>query len=493
MTTTAKISKKDILTASTDMAPVEGTVDVDIPAEVLWEAFTRSDWWPRWNKCMFWARNRELVPGKQLIWCFQPMKWWYLYKMPAIAKLIEVEKEKRVTWEVGVLPGFYAQHTYHVEDLGDGRSRFGSWEQAMGVQIKFGPLKKFWTAHFTFVKKRSLEGAKELEEIYKREGKITKDALKPKRYRLFWVTTVLLALLVVAGIAGYWFYAAYMRPDHIELAPGVYAVTAGGGNSLVIKDGNDVLLIDTKFPPASDWLKTWLAKNIDKPVNMVVNTHYHYDHTQGNSNYPNAKIYAARPVPELMKVNDAAWWEQHSAGFPKPENLVDAEKTLKVGAQEVVLTYSGNAHTHGDLWVYMRRGDKEIVVTGDLVMNGYYPFMDLSNGGVDIPGLIKTVRLMANKYPNAVFLPGHGQPTSAAEVNKFADYLESLNNSVAQARAQGLTEDQAAANIDLSKWGFSRLPSYHHGKLCLATAENNIRWVYQIQAGNAAPWPNCTF
>ena len=70
------------------------------------------------------------------------------------------------------MPGI---HT-HVEDLGDGRSRFGSWEQAMGPQARFGPTKKFWTAHFTFVKDRSLEGAKELEEIYKREGEITKDS-----------------------------------------------------------------------------------------------------------------------------------------------------------------------------------------------------------------------------------------------------------------------------------------------------------------------------
>ena len=254
-----------------------------------------------------------------------------------------------------------------------------------------------------------------------------------------------------------------------------------------------MLLVDTKFPPASDWLKKWLDKNIDKPVTMVVNTHYHYDHTLGNPNYPQAKIYAHKTVPELMNVYDKAWWEQHQSGYPKAENLVDAEKTLKVGTQDVVLTFPGNAHTHGDLWVYLKRGDREFVATGDLVMNGYYPFMDLSNGGVDIPGLIKTVREMAAKYPDAVFIPGHGYPMSAADVNRFADYLQSLSDSVAAARAEGLSEDQAVKNIDLGKWGFSGLPSYHNGKLCLGNAENNIRWVYQIQAGNAAPWPNCAF
>jgi len=493
MTENAKTSKKEALAASTDMEPVQGTVDVDIPVSVLWEAFTHANWWPRWNKCMYWVRNRDLVLGKQLIWIFQPIKWWYLYKMFAIAKIVEVEKEKKVTWEVTALPGFYARHTYSVEDLGDGRSRFGSWEQAMGPQARFGPTKKFWVAHFTFVKDRSLEGAKELEEIYKREGAITKDKLKPRRYWLFWLGIILLALLIIAGIVGYWFYASLLKPGHYQLAQGVHMVTNGGGNSLIVQEGNDVLLVDTKFPPASDWLKKWLDKNIDKPVSMVVNTHYHYDHTFGNPNYPQAKIYAHKTVPELMNVYDKEWWEQHRSGYPKAENLVDAQETLKVGTQDVVVTFPGNAHTHGDLWVYLKRGDREFVATGDLVMNGYYPFMDLSNGGVDIPGLIKTVREMAAKYPDAVFIPGHGNPMSAADVNRFADYLQSLSDSVAAARASGLSEDQAVKNIDLGKWGLSGLPSYHKGKLCLGSAENNIRWVYQIQAGTAAPWPNCAF
>jgi len=493
MSKNAKTSKKEALAASRDMTPVQGTVDVDIPVSVLWEAFTHANWWPRWNKCFFWAHNRDLVLGKKLIWVFQPIKWWYLYKMFAIANIVEVEKEKKVTWEVTALPGFYARHTYSVEDLGDGRSRFGSWEQAMGPQARFGPTKKFWVAHFTFVKDKSLEGARHLEEVYKREGKLTKDTLKPKRYWLFWLATILLLLVIAAGIVGYCFYAAYLRPEHIELAPGVQAVTAGGGNSLIVKDGNDVLVVDTKFPPASDWLKKWLAKNVDKPVTMVVDTHYHYDHTHGNTNYPEARVYAYKTVPDLMRTNDPAWWNEHPGGVPKTENLVDGTATLKVGAQDVVLTYPGNAHTHGDLWVYLRRGDKEIVATGDLVFHTYYPFMDLKKGGIDIPGLINAVRTIAGKYPNAVFLPGHGPVAAAADLNRYADYLQGLYDSVAQARGVGLTEDQAVSTIDLSKWGLSKLPSSHDGKLCWATAEMNIRWVYQIQAGTLLEKEDCIF
>ena len=47
------------------------------------------NWWPRWTKCFFWARNRDLQLGQKLIWAFQPIRWYYLYKMFAIANIVE--------------------------------------------------------------------------------------------------------------------------------------------------------------------------------------------------------------------------------------------------------------------------------------------------------------------------------------------------------------------------------------------------------------------
>ena len=485
------LAKKRALLSSTDMAPVQGTVDVKVPVSVLWEAFTHANWWPRWNKCFFWVHNRDLVLGKKLIWAFQPIRWFYLYKMFAIANIVELKNEGKVTWEVTALPGFYARHTYHMQDLGDGRTRFGSWEQASGAQIKFPLTRKFWVAHFTFVKDRSLEGARYLEQVYQREGKITKDKLKPKRYWLFWLTIIVLLLLLVAGGIGIWFYETYLRLTQITLAPGVNVVLAGGGNSLIVKDGQELLVIDTKFPPASDWLRKRIANQIGGPVTMVVNTHYHYDHTDGNTNYPGAKIYAYKTVPDLMRKRDGDWWKDHQNGIPT--ELIDDTRTLSVGSQQIVLTYPGPAHTHGDLWAYLRRGDREIVATGDLVFNTYYPFMDLGEGGEDILGLISSVRSLANKYPNAIFVPGHGPIAAAADLIRYADYLQFVYDSVAQARQQGLTEDQAVSRIDLSRWNLSRLASYHNRRLCWSTAEMNIRWVYQIEAGTREPRENCTF
>lgn len=203
-------SREQILAESADMAPVEGTVDVDVPISVLWEAFTHADWWPRWNRCMLWVRNRDLVHGRQLLWVFRPIRRWYPYVLPAIAKIVEVRNEDRVTWEITILPGFYARHTYHVEDLGDGRTRFGSWEKAMGRGFRV--MKWFWVPHFVFVKDRSLEGASALERVYRREGRIDESTL-PRE-----LPKSLLLLPAFAGAATlWWFY--YVRQRSSLAAP----------------------------------------------------------------------------------------------------------------------------------------------------------------------------------------------------------------------------------------------------------------------------------
>lgn len=107
----------------------------------------------------------RLVAGATLVWAFNPLRRRYLYRMPAVATLTVVEAEREVTWRVR-LPGFEALHTYSFVDLGDGRCRFGSWEQASGPLYRL--LRRFWLAHFRFVRDASLAGA--AEAVDRHEG-----------------------------------------------------------------------------------------------------------------------------------------------------------------------------------------------------------------------------------------------------------------------------------------------------------------------------------
>ena len=142
--------------------PIHGSVELAMPVGELWRIFRRVRGWPGWNPCFFLAgvTGGSLAQGRTLIWAFNPIRPQYLYKLPAVASLVEVVPERRVTWEVTALPGFHARHTYWMEPIGADRCRFGSWEVAEGPMYRL--LRPFWLAHFRYVCEESLRGAASL-------------------------------------------------------------------------------------------------------------------------------------------------------------------------------------------------------------------------------------------------------------------------------------------------------------------------------------------
>lgn len=142
--------------------PIEGYVALDMPVERLWAIFNDVPGWSRWNPCFWWARvaGGELKQGALLYWCFNPIRPRYLYKMPAMARIVEYEPFRVITWEVTSLPGFHARHSYRFEALAPDRCRFGSWEVAEGPVYR--RLRGFWLAHFRYVCRSSLAGARTL-------------------------------------------------------------------------------------------------------------------------------------------------------------------------------------------------------------------------------------------------------------------------------------------------------------------------------------------
>ncbi len=139
--------------------PVEAYIELHMPVERLWEIFTEVNDWPTWNPCFWRARtiNGPLKPGSTLTWWFNPIRPYYLYKMPVRAKIVEYLPQKLITWEVAFLPGFHALHSYTFEAIDSDRCRFGSWEIAEGPIYSL--LRRFWLAHFHYVCDSSLAGA----------------------------------------------------------------------------------------------------------------------------------------------------------------------------------------------------------------------------------------------------------------------------------------------------------------------------------------------
>lgn len=296
--------------------------------------------------------------------------------------------------------------------------------------------------------------------------------------RLLW-----LLLLVPAGaaIAAAWFYRRYLRQTPVELAPGVHALIGGGGNSLLVEDGGEALLLDTKFPPCDRALRRWVTRHCRTPIGTVVNTHYHYDHTYGNALYPGSTIVAHERTPTLMREREDDFWRDHQESLPR-ELVADSGRTLRVGSTEIELRYPGVAHTHGDLYAVLPRHG--IVATGDLLFHGFYPYLDTGNGGAWPPGMSAGLRRLVEQHPDATFVPGHGPVCGAADLTRAADYLDWLWQEIQQARSDGLSERETRRRVDPRRFGLSILPvAFRHGRFIWATARSNVKWTYELAGG----------
>jgi glyoxylase-like metal-dependent hydrolase (beta-lactamase superfamily II) len=151
------------------------------------------------------------------------------------------------------------------------------------------------------------------------------------------------------------------------------------------------------------------------------------------------------------------------------------------------------AHTQGDLYVVIERAGKVVVVTGDIVFNTYYPMMDMGEGGIDLDGLIAAVTSLAEEYPDAIFIPGHGPVASARDLKRYASFLEALRDALAQAVKAGKSEEQAVEEVDLTTFNLQPLPTFHDNHLCWSGAAIDVKWVYQLETGTRLPREDCTF
>jgi cyclase len=277
-----------------------------------------------------------------------------------------------------------------------------------------------------------------------------------------------------------------------KVADGVYYATGGfGSNNVVIVNDQDVLLVDDGTTPAAARAFLDDIKAItNKPVRTVVNTHFHYDHTDGNSVFgPEVQIIAhdyvrmaittfdvlnrepfitsqKTAVPARIDVltkqiatekdtqKKAALQRDLAAAQtslnqlkgikPTPPNVTYSSKmVLYKSPREIQLLFLGRGHTGGDTVVFLPR--ERIVCTGDL-MESRLAYM----GDAFFDEWVTTLGALKN-LDFGLVLPGHGAPFGdKGLITAFQGYLSDITKKVADLRAQGLTADQAATRVDLT-------------------------------------------
>ncbi len=154
------------------------------------------------------------------------------------------------------------------------------------------------------------------------------------------------------------------------------------------------------------------------PIRYLIDTHYHWDHTDGNVWIHDAGATIVAQENTLTRLTSGTRvieWGYLFPATPKsglPTVLVHGEKTIEFGGETIVMRHYGPGHTDTDLSIYFKTAD--VLQVGDIWWNGHYPFLDNGAGG-SIDGLIHWVNECVNaSTDNTIIVPGHGEVSNRA-------------------------------------------------------------------------------
>jgi glyoxylase-like metal-dependent hydrolase (beta-lactamase superfamily II) len=167
-----------------------------------------------------------------------------------------------------------------------------------------------------------------------------------------------------------------------KLRHNVSVLEGSGGNVAVLTGPDGKVLIDAGIGVSQPQVAKALADLGGDPVTYLVNTHWHFDHTDGNAwlHSAGAKIIAhentRKYLSQVQRVED---WDYNFLPLPSdgiPSEVFAAKRDLKLNGTSIALRYYGPAHTDGDISASF--GEADILHTGDTFWNGIYPFIDYS-------------------------------------------------------------------------------------------------------------------
>ena len=252
---------------------------------------------------------------------------------------------------------------------------------------------------------------------------------------------ILLASLAVPALG-------QQNMDDVEVqvhpvADGVYMLTGRGGNIGLSVGEDGAFLIDDQFAPLTDKIQAAVATVSDQPIRFVVNTHLHGDHTGGNENLGEAGaiIVAHENVRARMQ-----------AALAENEDLTEGHLPVVTFSEAVTFHWNGDAlhvshvnpaHTDGDALIHFQEAN--VIHTGDLYFNGFYPYIDVGSGG-SLTGIIEAARrIHALADDDTRIIPGHGPLSNKAELQTYLTMLEDVHGRIAALIAEGKSRDEVIA------------------------------------------------
>lgn len=248
-----------------------------------------------------------------------------------------------------------------------------------------------------------------------------------------------------------------------DIGNGLYVLFGEGegviaGNILASVGDEGVLLIDDQFPEIAPMYKEAIREVGGGDIDFVVNTHWHFDHADGNKLLgPEGVTIVSHETSRRMMMRDNAINLVNQVidqpAFPAdawPTFTYDDSMRMHFNGHAIDLLHFGPAHTEGDTAVIFT--DANVVHLGDVFNNGGYPFIDADNGG-SLSGIIEFCQAVLDRIDSsAIVLAGHGPISDYRGLLGYVTMLSTIRDRIRALVDSGATLEQVVAARPTAEW-----------------------------------------
>lgn len=213
---------------------------------------------------------------------------------------------------------------------------------------------------------------------------------------------------------------------------GKITMLQGNGGNIAVSLGDDgVLMVDDQFAPLSDKIKAAITKLGGSAPELLLNTHWHGDHSGGNENFADKATIIAHDNVRVRIADPAN--QRVAAALP----VITFANGLSIhfNGEEIKLIHLPHGHTDGDSAVWFTGSN--VIHMGDEYVTNAFPFIDLNSGG-SVEGLIDNhANILAQIPDNIRVIPGHGGLSTKAEMAAWIEGVRTTAKIVTDQMATG--------------------------------------------------------
>lgn len=234
-----------------------------------------------------------------------------------------------------------------------------------------------------------------------------------------------------------------------KLSDAIHVLSGPGGNITVLAEADGKVAIDSGILPASDAILKAIAGLGPQPLKTLINTHWHFDHTDGNAAFHDAGAVIVAHEGVRKRLSTPQHIQFFGLDFPPspegalPSNVFGDGTVIHQGKREIRVTHVPPAHTDTDSFIHFP--DSDVIAGGDLLFSGFYPFIDASSGG-SMTGMVRgTDQILKMASSRTQIVPGHGPVMTLKDLRAYRDMLATVAERVSTLKKQGKSADEVVA------------------------------------------------